>query len=238
MKINLVIPMAGMGSRFSKKGYSLPKPLIPINGIPMIKLVIDNIKIDNLYYIFIVREEDYHKYNLDHLLNEMTNNKCKIIIDCNPIGAATSAYLAKEYIDNDDPLLIANSDQKVDFDFDKLLNEINKDIDGSILVFEDNQDKWSYVKLNGEGYVSEVVEKKVISNLANCGIYFWKKGKYFIDSTQEMIKMNDKFNNEFYIAPTYNYLIKKNKKISILKVDKMWGLGTPEDLDYYIKNIK
>lgn len=236
--LNILIPMAGAGSRFAKFGYKLPKPLIDVNGIPMIQSVINNLNVSG-NFIFIVQRDHYEKFNLKFYLNALTPN-CKIILTDGPThGAAWDTLLAKEFINNDKHLLIANSDQYIDNfnSCDFIYNAIYKNADASILTFEsENDPKWSYVKLK-DNYVIEVAEKKTISNIATIGIYYWKHGSDYIASAEKMIAANDRTNNEFYVVPAFNYAIKNGKKIIIydINANDFWSLGTPEDLDKYLK---
>ena len=234
--LNILIPMAGAGSRFEQAGYSFPKPLIDVNGKPMIQEVIESLKI-KANYIYIVRKEHYDKYNFKYLFNTITPN-CKIIqVDYLTEGAACTTLLAKEYINENKSLLIANSDQLIDWNptnfFYKMI-EIKSD--GGILTFRSTHPKWSYVKLDEYGNVIEVVEKKVISNIATVGIYWYNKGSEYVKYAEQMIQNNIRVNNEFYVAPVYNEYLKDNKRIRTFDVDKMIGLGTPEDLENYLKN--
>jgi HAD superfamily hydrolase (TIGR01509 family) len=234
-KINIVIPMAGAGSRFSDAGYTFPKPLIDVNGKPMVQLVIDNLSIEG-NYIFIVQKEHYEKYNLEDLLNLISPNCTIIQVDGILDGAAKTVLLAKKYIDNDYPLIISNCDQVIDWDSKKFIYDImTKNSDGSILLFNATHPKWSYAKINDYGMISEVAEKRVISNNATVGVYYWKHGSDFVKYADQMIAKNIKTNNEFYVCPVYNEALLDNKKIHPFFVDKMFGIGTPEDLDSYLK---
>ena len=235
-EINVLIPMAGKGSRFADAGYTFPKPLIEIKGKPMIQWVIESLNIKG-NYIFIIQKEHQEKYNLKSLLSALKPN-CKIIeLDHITEGAACTTLLAKEYIDNDNPLLMANSDQFVVWDSNKTMyNFTNKDFDGGILTFEALHPKWSYAKINEKnGLVTEVAEKKVISKNATVGIYYWKNGSDYVKYAEEMIQKNIRVNNEFYVCPVFNQAIQDNKKISISKVKEMHGLGTPEDLNSFLQ---
>ena len=236
--LNIVIPMAGLGSRFLNSNYTFPKPLIDVLGKSMIETVINNIAID-ANYIFIVQKEHYEKYNLEDMLNLISPN-CKIIqTDTVLSGAAQTTMLAKEYINNDNPIIIANSDQYVNWDPREFIYDVMiKDVDGAILLFNSTHPKWSYVKINDFGFISEVAEKRVISNNATVGIYYWKHGSDYIKYAEQMIEKDIKVNNEFYVCPVYNEAILDNKKIYPFFVNKMWGLGTPEDLDLFLKEIK
>ncbi len=234
-KMNVLIPMAGAGSRFEQAGYTFPKPLIDVNGKPMIQRVVENINIDATH-IFIVQKSHYEKYSLQHTLN-LISPGCKIVqVDGVTEGAACTTLLAKEYINNDEPLVLANSDQYVDWDSSQYMYScMTDDIDGSILTFNSTHPKWSYAKTNDQGFVTEVAEKKPISENATVGIYFWKKGKDYVECAESMINKNIRVNNEFYVCPVYNEAILKNAKIKTFHIEKMWGLGTPEDLDTFLK---
>ncbi len=234
-KMNVLIPMAGAGSRFEQAGYTFPKPLIDVNGKPMIQRVVENINIDATH-IFIVQKSHYEKYSLQHTLN-LISPGCKIVqVDGVTEGAACTTLLAKEYINNDEPLVLANSDQYVDWDSSQYMYScMTDDIDGSILTFNSTHPKWSYAKTNDQGFVTEVAEKKPISENATVGIYFWKKGKDYVECAESMITKNIRVNNEFYVCPVYNEAILRNAKIKTFHIEKMWGLGTPEDLDTFLK---
>ena len=236
-KLNILIPMAGAGSRFKEAGYIFPKPLIEINHQPMIQKVIDSLKIDG-NYIFIVQKEHQEKFNINSVLKILKPN-CKIIeLDKITEGAACTTLLAKRYINNNNPLIIANSDQYIEWDSVKSMYNFNtKKIDGSILIFNAIHPKWSYAKVDKNNYVTEVAEKKVISNNATVGVYYWKKGSDYVKYAEQMINKNIRVNNEFYVCPVFNEAIKDNKKFIIDPVEKMYGLGTPEDLSNYLKFI-
>ena len=237
-KMNVLIPMAGAGKRFFDAGYVFPKPLIEVDNKPMIQWVIESLNLQ-ANYIFIIQKEHQEKYNIKSVLKILQPN-CKIIeLDHLTEGAACTTLLAKKYINNSDPLIIANSDQYINWNSSKALYDFNsKNLDGAILTFEAIHPKWSYAKCNGEGFVTEVAEKKVISKNATVGVYYWKHGSDYVKSAEEMIKKNIRVNNEFYVCPVYNEFLAKNKKVKIHNVDKMWGLGTPEDLDNFIRSIK
>ena len=237
-KMNVLIPMAGAGKRFFDAGYVFPKPLIEVDNKPMIQWVIESLNLQ-ANYIFIIQKEHQEKYNIKSVL-KILQPECKIIeLDHLTEGAACTTLLAKKYINNSDPLIIANSDQYINWNSSKALYDFNsKNLDGAILTFEAIHPKWSYAKCNEEGFVTEVAEKKVISKNATVGVYYWKHGSDYVKSAEEMIKKNVRVNNEFYVCPVYNEFLAKNKKVKIHNVDKMWGLGTPEDLDNFIRSIK
>jgi len=237
-KMNVLIPMAGAGSRFQQAGYTFPKPLIDVEGKPMIQVVVDNLNIEATF-IYVVQKEHREKYNLDTLLNLITPN-CKIVeVDGLTEGAACTTLLAKEYIDNDAPLIMANSDQFLEWDSNEFMYKmIEQKVDGGIVTFTATHPKWSFAKVDEYGYVTEVAEKNPISDIATVGVYYWAKGSDYVKYAEQMISKNIRTNNEFYTCPTFNEAIADGKKIKIFNIDKMWGLGTPEDLKYYLENKK
>ena len=237
-KLNVLIPMAGAGSRFTQAGYTFPKPLIDVQGKPMIQIVTENLNI-KANFIYIVQKKHREKYNLDTLLNLITPN-CKIVeVDGVTEGAACTALLAKDFIDNDSPLFFANSDQFVEWDSNEFFYKMNEtEADGGIVTFKATHPKWSFAKINEQGLVTEVAEKNPISDLATVGFYYWKHGSDFVKYAEEMIEQNIRVNDEFYVCPVYNQAIKDSKEIRTFNISKMWGLGTPEDLKYYLENKK
>ena len=228
--------MAGFGSRFATAGFTFPKPLIEVLGKPMIQVVVENLNIDT-NYIYIVQKSHYEKYNLEYLLRLITP-RCNIIqIESVTEGAACTTLLAKKFIDNESSLLIANSDQFIEWDSGEALYSFAADaVDGGIITFTATHPKWSFVKLNEDGNVSEVAEKKSISDIATVGIYYWKKGSDYVKYAEQMIAKNIRTNNEFYVCPVFNEAIIDKKIIRIRHIEKMWGLGTPEDLNDFLKN--
>ncbi len=237
-KMNVLVPMAGAGSRFAQVGYSFPKPLIEVNGKPMIQVVLENLNIE-ANFTFVVRKEHYEKYSLQYLLTLIAPG-CNIVqVDELTEGSACTTMLAKEFINNDDPLLLANSDQFMEWNSNESLYAFNADgIDGGILTFKATHPKWSYAKVGADGFVSEVAEKKPISDDATVGVYYWKKGSDYVKYTEQMIEKDIRTNGEFYICPVFNEAIADGKKIRIKNIERMWGIGTPEDLNYFLEHYK
>ena len=234
--MKILIPMAGEGSRFAKEGYTFPKPLIDVMGKPMIQKVVENLDFD-CEYIFLVRKKHVEKYEgLIDTLERITNGNFKFVeVDGLTEGAACTALLAEEHIDCDEDLLIANSDQWIEYqpeNFKSLKNLTS--VDSVVFTFNAVHPKWSFVKTNSRGYVTEVAEKKPISDIATCGIYWYRKGSDFVKYAKQMIDKDIRVKNEFYIAPVYNELIGDGKTLIPFYVTKMWGLGTPEDLKHYL----
>ena len=236
--LNILIPMAGAGSRFEQAGYTFPKPLIEVRKKPMIQVVVENLNI-KANYIYVVQKSHREKYNLDALLTLITPG-CKIVeTEGMTEGAACTALLAKEHINSDSPLFFANSDQFVEWDSNEFLYKMNEtNADGGIVTFEATHPKWSFAKVNEQGLVTEVAEKNPISNIATIGFYYWKNGSDFVKYAEQMIDKDIRVNNEFYVCPVFNEAIEDGKAIRTFDVKEMWGLGTPEDLNYYLENYK
>ncbi|MFP5042381.1 glycosyltransferase family 2 protein [Parasediminibacterium sp. JCM 36343] len=241
--INIVIPMAGEGSRFVKEGFEKPKPFIDVDGLPMIERVMENVNCKDAKFILIGRKAHLAK---EHELVKQISEKYNatfIGIDKLTEGTACTVLFAREYINNDAPLLIANSDQLIDISIQAFVDDCAKrKLDGSILTFTDHElnPKWSFAKIDEDNLVTEVQEKKAISQYATVGIYLFSTGKSFVDATIDMIINNDRVNNEFYTCPVYNYAIKNAARIGIynMEFEQMHGLGTPEDLEIFLSNKK
>lgn len=237
--INIVIPMAGRGSRFSKAGYNLPKPLLTVFGRPMIEVVIENLRPQQAHrFIFICQREHLVVHELESILLQAGSDTRIVPIDYVTEGAACTVLLAEAEINTDDALMIANCDQYIATPIDTYLDHMEKgQFDGFIMTMTANDPKWSFIGLDGNGKVTQVIEKKVISEEATVGIYNYRRGRDFVTAAHEMIASNDRVNNEFYVAPAYNYMIKHGMQIGYMNIgrdrDGMYGLGVPEDLEYF-----
>ncbi len=240
--MNILIPMGGRGQRFKNAGYNITKPLIQVNGKPMIQRVIENLNIDGKY-IFLVSKEDNNNHNLEKLLPKFCGkNECQIILEDpnNRRGAAAACLLAEVEINTEEELIISNSDQLINWNpinFIGFMHE--KNANGGIITFKANDPKWSFAKLEcSSDLIIEVAEKNPISNNATVGIYWFKSGKLFVDAVKSMIDKNIKINGEYYTCPVYNEIIKSHGKIYNYEISKMHPLGTPEDLEFYLKEHK
>ena len=237
--LDIVIPMAGRGSRFSKAGYQLPKPLIDVGGKPMIARVIENLQPRIPHrFVFLALEEHLEQFGLLEKLKSWAGPQSQFVsVDTVTEGAACTVLLAKSVMSAGNDMVIANSDQIVDFEMSRFIEAARKkNVDGSILVFEDDNEKWSFAKLDADGFVAEVAEKKRISNLATVGIYYFRSGQTFVRAAESMIHKNIRVNNEFYVCPVYNEMIGAKLRIDTMKIEKsaMHGVGTPEDLEAYL----
>jgi len=233
--LNIVVPMAGRGSRFVQAGYQMPKPLIDIHGHPMIEYVVQNIRPGQEHrFIFICQQEHMEKYDLENTLDRIASGCSVVTVDHITEGAACTVLLAEKYINNDEPLMIANSDQYVDTDINKYLTAIGK-YDGLIMTMPASHPKWSYIRYDEAGFVTLVREKEVISDQATVGIYNYRHGRDFVRCAHQMIDKNIRVNGEFYVAPVYNEMVKAGMKIVYKDVGaSMHGLGTPGDLEAFM----
>lgn len=240
--LNIVVPMAGLGSRFSKAGYTDPKPLIRVHGVPMIQLVIENLRPKSTAhaFTFIVQNAHIAEHGLGESLRKWGGPSTNIIgLDGLTEGAACTVLAAKSVIDNEDALMIANCDQYIDASIDEYLEKMRTDnLDGLIMTMTADHPKWSFVGLDSSGLVQTVVEKQVISNEATVGIYNFRRGSDYVRAAESMIKSDLRANNEFYVAPSYNQLIQESQRIGIYNIGSeaagMYGLGTPDDLDLFL----
>jgi HAD superfamily hydrolase (TIGR01509 family) len=244
--INIVIPMAGEGSRFQKAGYTVPKPFILVKGKPMIQWVIENLQSSlnsvELFFFFLCRKSHLDSYPFSSILNSF-GIKYKIIpIDSLTEGAACTVLLSKEFINTQDPLVIVNSDQYLEWDSSIFYScLLNPTYDGIISTFyspDPNDIKWSFARLDENLFVDHVAEKQWISPYGTTGIYGWSHGSDFVKYAELMIQKNIRVNNEFYICPVYNEAILDKKRFRTLECKKLWGLGVPDDLRKFLDTFK
>jgi len=241
--MNILIPMAGRGGRFFEERhknpeYGKPKPLINIAGHPMVEWALSSLPLtggDRL--IFLVLKEHVDNSQIDESLRKTFGEDIKIVIvDKITEGPACTVLLAKEHINNEEPLLVTDSDHYIDGKrFFSDIESHGKEIDGAIPVFYANNSKWSFSKEDEEGYVVEVAEKIQISRNANIGAYYFSRGRDFVWAAEEMIEENDRTNGEFYMAPVYNYLIRRGKHIILSRPRFVHGLGTPKDVEKFLE---
>lgn len=240
--LNIVIPMAGRGSRFADAGYSDPKPFIPVCGVPMIELVINNLRPTFVHrFIFICQKEHLQRYSFAERLLQLAPG-CEVIgLNGHTEGALCSVLAAEGIIDSNEPLLIANSDQWVDINIDDFLTPLIKNgLDGLIMTMKAEDAKWSYVRMNSAGWVTQVIEKEVISGEATVGIYGFKRGKDFCYFARQMIADNERSKGEFYVAPVYTRMSDAGfNRIGVYNIGQdgegMYGLGTPPDLKHFLR---
>jgi dTDP-glucose pyrophosphorylase len=238
--MKVIVPMAGRGSRFSNSLYSKPKPLIDVLGKPMFIWAIESLNgIEFSEIIFIVLKEHQIKFGVKELLNKFVKVPFKLIlIDTVTEGQLSTVLEAKSIINTDESILVIASDTLIEGNLKADLAKIDEKIDGVISVMNLPGEQWSFAKVNSEGQVIEVAEKKRISEWASTGMYYFEKGVQLVQEAEKMIKNNERTRGEFYIMPLYQKLIDSGLNIRISKAEKMWDMGTPEALAQFIENIK
>ena len=234
--IHIVMPMGGEGKRFAERGYTFPKPLVEIAGKPMVEIVVHNLTPSEPHrFIFICRQEHLQKFALGEVLNLIAPENRVISMRSPTSGALCSVLLGMEYLQNDDELLVANADQFVDIPIDGFLAAARAGKwDGYVMTFPSTHPKWSYVKTEGDHIVT-VAEKQPISRNATVGLYYFRRSKDFVAAAERMLLKNATVAGEFYVAPVYNELILKGKRIGMYPIsrDQMHGLGMPEDVEAF-----
>ena len=232
--MNVILPMAGRGSRFSKQNYTLPKPLIDVLGKPMAECAVESLDFDAKWH-FLIRADE-HEQQLRELIESVRPGSVVIAIDYVTEGPASSALLFKEYINNDEPLVIANCDQIMEWDSQRFLDYVSV-YDGAVVTYHTDTEKNSYARINHQGLVQEIKEKEVISNVSLIGVHWWRCGRFFVDSAERMIAADDRaYNGEFYVGPTYNYMINQGLQVGIFHIpnQQFHPVGIPDDLKRYV----
>ena len=240
-KLRVIIPMAGEGSRFKQAGYKISKPLIPIQDKPMIMWVLDNLRSNNPE---LNKRIEYHLIVRTQAMDELKDLSGVILHPIHSLtdgAACTVLTVREELLKDNNPLLMANSDQYLEWDFDEFLEMcVNPGYDGCISTFynpDPSDTKWSFAQIDKNGLVIKVAEKEYIGPNATTGIYYWQDGSKFVQYADEMIEKNERVKNEFYVCPVYNYLMRDCGKIRVSDCKKMWGLGIPEDLEKFCKEF-
>lgn len=229
--------MAGEGTRFPRDTYKIPKPLIDIHGTPMIQKAIESLGLPGTYH-FVVRKDSYYD-QVCSLLHKILSDPKIISVEETTEGPASSCLLFKDYINTEEELVIANCDQIMWWDSDLFLTVARYYMyDGMVVTYTTNTPKNSYAEIDRYGFVKRIAEKEVISDISLNGIHYWRKGKYFVQSSENMIKLNDRApNGEFYVGPSYNHMISNGLKVGIHHIPNFQHnpVGVPEDLERYKK---
>ena len=235
--INIVVPMAGGSEFFKEARYPFPKPLAEINSKTMIELFLENMnQIEGRKrYIFVVNSADCERFHLDNVLNLLTNNSCHIIkIASSTQGAAASILMAIDFINNDDEMIISNYDQYIDASIKDVLQEFN-DVDAGVITFRSIHPKWSFIKVDKDNMITEVAEKKPLSDQAIAGLYYFSKGSSFVSGAMSMIKKGADINGAFFIAPVLNEIILENKRLGYVQIpaEQYHTFYTPKKITEY-----
>lgn len=235
--------MAGKGIRFQGTDHEEPKPLIEvIEGKPMIQLVVECLTPEIEHqFIFICRREHDEQYQLDQLFAKITAKYQKVLVDEVTDGPACSVLLAREWINNDQPMMTACADDYVNTDINQFLSTSSKNqADGTIMTYRNRTSAGSSARVDQNGLIKQVAEKKIISDITTVGIYYFSKGRYFVEATEQMIAKDARANGEFYVSPVYNEMIEKGYTIKPyqIKPEDMHTMGTPEGLKIFQKKLQ
>lgn len=229
MKVHLIMPMAGAGSRFLNCGYNLPKPLIPIQDKPFFYWAVKSItKFIDVDLTFVVLKEHIVNNNIDQEIKKYFPESNIIVLDKILNGALLTCLQGIRNINDDFPIIFNDCDHAFKCEeFYKYCNNKIKDYDGLILTFESDEDKYSYIKLNNDNLVIKTIEKEVISNHAICGVYYFKNKTIFLKAADEYLqKCNYK---EYFVSGIYNVLIENKLKVGHFDVDYHLSFGTPSE---------
>jgi NDP-sugar pyrophosphorylase family protein len=234
--IRIVVPMGGEGRQFAERGYTFPKPLVEVEGQPLIEVVVRNLAPGEPHqFVFICRHEHVQQYALGDVLRLIAPD-CRIVTMARPTaGALCSVLLGMEHLRHDDELLVANADQWVDVPVDRFLQAARAaDWDGGLMTFPNTHPRWSYARIEGDQVVA-VAEKQPISRHATVGIYYFRRGADFVRAAERMLCKNASVGGEFYVAPVFNELILMGQRIGYFPIEAsaMHGLGTPEEVERF-----
>jgi len=237
MKANLLIPMAGAGKRFSDAGYTIHKSFLPLGKDTMIEAVIKNLYHPDLHFIFVASSKTIDTAELKQKVAKHLKDFDFLEVDYLPQGSAMTCLVARDLIDNATPLITADCDAIIeDWNYDYFKNFCDfHNPDGVIGTFFSVNPKNSYVRIDGEGRIIETKEKQVIGNMATNGLRYWKNGKMFVAAVEEMIKNNDMTNGEYYVAPSFNYMLKEGMRVLPYHFNMHFPTGIPEDYENYRK---
>lgn len=234
--MNIILPMAGRGSRFAEVGYESPKPLIDVRGRPMYSWAMDSLPLHAAKrVVFICLREHLRNLALEQDIKRRYSKLNPVIIPLDKVteGQACTVLEAREFINNDEPLIIYNADTFCVSSSDDAYMNLKDDVDGVISVFRAEGDKWSFARTDDEGRVVETAEKRRISDWATTGLYHFTRGRDFVSNAENMIKANERVNNEFYVIPVYNRMIADGANIRCDVAREVRVLGTPEDLAHF-----
>jgi NDP-sugar pyrophosphorylase family protein len=235
--INVVIPLSGRGARFLSAGYTVPKPLITVAGKTLIELAVTSLDLPG-QHIFIVQKQHRDEYHIDDVLKKIQPQSIIIETDGVTDGPACSALLAQDYINTETELVVANCDQIMEWNSLIFLNTARY-YDGCVVTYTSTNNKNSFARIDQRGLVTEMKEKQPISDIALVGIHYWRQGRHFVRSAQAMMAADDRYNGEFYIAPSYNYMIGPESRVGIyhLATQQYRPVGVPADLETYVQTV-
>lgn len=240
--LHIIMPMAGEGSRFLKEGWTTPKPLIELKGLPLFKRAIGSVHIADvpMKYSFIVRQEHIDKYGIDKGIKAFLPEAEIFSVLQTTRGAVETCLLAESAIDDEDGVIVMDCDLEFrSKEFLKIISDIlsypaSKSEGGALVSFESDQPRYSYAELGEDGYVVRTAEKEVISNHALCGAYFFSTGKRFKEIAHQLLNEPEFKKPEYYVSLLYNYMLAEGEKVRLAPMEDYYSYGTPEELKLYL----
>lgn len=239
--LNIVIPMAGLGSRFQQAGYTVPKPLIEVRGRPMYAWAADSLPLEfatRLIFILLASQPEFPQLREDIRRRYARHNPIVLEVPALTAGQAITVLRAKEFIANAEPLLIHNADTAFTIDPTWAQLAWRQDCDGALLVFPSDEKRWSYSRTGADGWVTEVREKEVISPWASTGTYWFRRGTDFVRLAETRVQTGRKEAAEYYVGPLYNDLIAAGARVKNFAIEKLYCFGTPEDYERTLRELE
>ncbi len=239
--MKILIPLAGRDEVFRNHGFLFAKPLVEIDGRTLIEHAFDCIKTTgDAKYVFVIRKEDDLRFHLRDVLRLLAPDAAIIRADGDTAGAACTALLAIDEINDDDELVIANSDQVIDTNLGEAIAAFRRqELDAGTIVFDSVHPRWSFVKTNEKGLVIEAAEKRPLSRNATAGFYYFRRASDFIKAAQRMILKGAAINGGYFVCPTFNELILDQKRVGIYRIDRdrYISLATPQAVEDYEQTL-
>lgn len=240
--MQILLPMGGSDENFRQHGYAYAKPLIEIAGQPLVQHALAPLqKARPSRIIFVIRKEDELRFFLRDVLRLLEPGAVVIRADGPTAGAACTALLAIEHIDTDEELVIANADQVLDFDLAEVIDRFRaRALDAATVVFDSVHPRWSFVKTDADGMVVEAAEKRPISRDATAGIYYFRKGRFFVEAATNMIRKDASVNGGFFVCPSLNELVLAQMRVGVERIDRSRyiSLATPPAVEEYEQVLK
>jgi NDP-sugar pyrophosphorylase family protein len=238
--MNVVVPMAGLGSRFREAGFDRPKPLIPVLGRPMYSWAVDSLPLaraERLIFILLRTQPEFEELRDDALARYRAHAPVVLDVPRLTAGQAETVMRAEALIDNEAALLIHNADTAFEIDDVWVDRAREEKLDGALLVFRSNEARWSYARTDASGRVCEVREKVAISPWASTGTYWFARGRDFARLARAQAETRSGEKGELYVGPLYNKLIEAGAEVRNFQIDRLLCFGTPQDLEESLKEL-
>ena len=240
--LHIVMPMAGEGSRFAKAGWTTPKPLIELRGVPLFRRAIDSVAIDGveMKYSFIVRQEHIAHYHIDEQIKKIIPEANIFSVEKTTRGAVETCLIAESAIEENDAVIVMDCDlefrSKTYLEGVRtILNQSANEANGGMLVsFESTEPRYSYAEVDENMIVRRTAEKEVISNHALCGAYFFSSAKGFLKAAHRLMNEPVFTKPEYYVSLLYNYLLSDGEMVRLATMEEYYSYGTPEELRRYL----